>query len=82
MTNHRCPRLVSAFVACAMILSFLMSSCASPVPEATEAPPSPTSAPTAAAEPTDTAEPSVEPTREPGVQVGHLASPQPASNKG
>lgn len=90
MTYHRCPRPLSAFMAITMLLSVLLSGCASPVPEATETPPSPTVAPlpsptlapTTGAEPTDTAEPSVEPTQGPGVHVGLLASPLPASSKG
>jgi hypothetical protein len=86
MTNHRCPRLVSAFMAVTMLLSILLSGCASPAPEATEAPPSPTSAPTTAAEATDTPEPTVEPsqipTEEPGVHVGLLASPLAATSTG
>ena len=90
MTYHRCPRPLPAFLACAMILSALVSGCASFAPEATEAPPSPTvaplpsptSAPTAAAEATDTPEPTVEPTEEPGVHVGLLASPLPATSTG
>jgi hypothetical protein len=86
MTNHRCPRLVSAFMAVTMLLSILLSGCASPAAEATEAPPSPTSAPTTAAEATDTPEPTVEPsqipTEEPGVHVGLLASPLAATSTG
>ena len=86
MTCRPCPRLLHAFLACAMILSVLVSGCAGPAPEATEAPPSPTSAPTAAAEPTNTPEPTGEPTaiptEEPGVHVGLLASPLPVSSTG
>jgi hypothetical protein len=94
MTDSRCARLVYAFLACTMILSVLVSGCASPAPEATPAPPSPTaaplpsatSAPTTVAEPTDTPESTVEPTAIPteegGPHFGLLGSPLPVSSKG
>ena len=94
MTDYRCHRPLSALMAFAMILGVLLSGCASPVPEATEPPPSPTVAPqasptlapTAGAEPTDTPEPAVEPTANPtegpGVHFGLLASPLPATSTG
>jgi hypothetical protein len=90
MINHGCARGFSALLACVMILSILLSGCASPAPEPTEAPPSPTVAPlpsptappTKVAEPTDTPEPTAEPTEESGVHVGLLANPLPASSEG
>ena len=90
MTYRPCPRPLYAFMVITMLLSILVSGCASPAPEATEAPPSPTVAPlpgptlapTAGAEPTDTAEPTVEPTEGPGVHVGLLASPLSVTSTG
>jgi len=86
MTYHRRPRLLPAFMALTMVLSVLLSGCASPAPEATEAPPSPTLAPTAGTGPTDTPEPTAEPTAtssaEPGVHVGLLTSPLSATSTG
>ncbi|MDH4209381.1 MAG: DUF3160 domain-containing protein, partial [Anaerolineae bacterium] len=88
MNNHRRPRLVSAFVASAMIFSVLVSGCASPGPGATEPPPSPTVAPlpSPTLAPTEGAEPTVEPTaiptEGPQVHVGLLASPLPVASEG
>jgi len=80
MTYRHRPRLLHAFLACGMILSVLLSGCATPAPQPTEAPPSPTLAPTAAAEPTG--EPTAIPIEEPAVHVGQLASPLPVAKTG
>jgi hypothetical protein len=94
MRYDRCPHPLSVFMSVTMLLSVLLGGCASPVPKATEMPPSPTTAPspsptlapTVTAEPTDTPEPTVEPTaaptEEPGVHVGLLASALPATSTG
>jgi hypothetical protein len=90
MMNQRSPRFLSAFLVCTMILSVVVSGCASPAAQPTETPPSPTVAPLPSptlvpmpgAEPTDTPEPTAVPTGEPGVHVGLLASPLPVASTG
>ncbi len=76
MTYHRCPRLVSAFMALTMVLSVLVSGCAGPAPKPTEAP-SPTVEHTAA--PTPSPQTSIEatatPREQPSARFGLLASP-------